>query len=121
MNSTLVQDMRLDAIYAQLPKINCQRKCQQSCGPIVMGRREWNRVIEDVGYEPKPTPDQAARLVCPMLDEKAGACSVYHVRPLICRLWGLVEAMACPWGCRPERWLTDAEAHHLMNQAERIG
>src|SRR2546429_6087610 len=31
-----------------------------------------------------------------------GRCTVYEVRPMICRLWGMVEGMQCPHGCVPE-------------------
>jgi hypothetical protein len=37
---------------------------------------------------------------CPAL--KDGRCSVYDVRPTLCRLWGVVEDMPCPWGCVPD-------------------
>jgi len=37
---------------------------------------------------------------------------------MICRLWGLTKSMACPFGCVPERWLTEDEAHALLAKAE---
>lgn len=49
---------------------------------------------------------------CALL-RRDGACSVYVDRPLICRLWGVVETMPCPFGCRPERWLSEQEALEL--------
>jgi hypothetical protein len=55
---------------------------------------------------------------CPLL--RQGRCTVYAVRPLICRLWGVVESMPCPWGCRPERFLTVEEGEALMRQAEGL-
>lgn len=38
-----------------------------------------------------------------------GRCSVYVVRPLLCRLWGMVDKMRCPHGCVPSRWPADDE------------
>lgn len=35
---------------------------------------------------------------CPLYDRAAGACLVYPVRPLVCRLLGFVEWMPCPLG-----------------------
>lgn len=116
-----VRDARLEALYARLPRLECRRLCQEACGPIVMFRPEWDRLVEFLMYEPSPTPDQAARLRCPLLDESSGRCSVYRIRPMICRLFGLVERMRCPFGCEPERWLTDEEARGLMDQVNRIG
>ena len=49
-------------------------------------------------------------------------CAVYEVRPMICRLWGLVERMPCPFGCRPEGGLlSDEEGARLLREANRIG
>lgn len=49
-------------------------------------------------------------------------CSVYEIRPMICRLWGLVRGMPCPYGCRPEGGLLpDEEGQRLLREAERIG
>ena len=56
---------------------------------------------------------------CTLLDVH-GACSVYAYRPLICRLWGTVKRMQCPHGCEPERWLSDEEAHEMIQEVERI-
>ncbi|TMD08275.1 MAG: hypothetical protein E6J01_03825 [Chloroflexi bacterium] len=56
-------------------------------------------------------------LQCPLLTP-SGTCSVYDIRPMICRVWGLTKSMACPFGCVPERWLTEDEAHALLAKAE---
>lgn len=110
---------KLDAIYAALPAIDCKRLCQECCGPVMMSQLEWHRIIHRLGKAPQPTPEQAKRLQCPMLTD-AGDCRVYDLRPMICRLWGLVEKMRCPHGCEPERWLTDAEAAAILQAAETI-
>ena len=114
MNNTRKLQM-IDEILTRLPRINCQRKCQEACGPILMSRLEWKRICHRVGHVPGPKPD----LTCPLL--KDGLCSVYDIRPAICRLWGLVKKMACPWGCEPERWLTDEEAGVVLDKVRRIG
>ncbi len=37
---------------------------------------------------------------------------------MVCRIWGLMEALACPWGCRPEGgFLDDIEGLRLLNSA----
>ena len=43
-----------------------------------------------------------------------------EVRPLICRLYGLVKRMACPWGCQPDRWMTDVEAYELLRKVGEL-
>lgn len=100
----------LEALYRRIPAVDCRRKCQECCGPILCSSEEWRRIRE------------SGRLIrigdslnCPLLVD--GACSVYAIRPLICRLWGAVKAMRCPFGCRPKRWLSDLEAGKLMERA----
>jgi hypothetical protein len=54
----------------------------------------------------KPTwPD--GQLTCPLLVDNR--CSMYDNRPLICRLWGIIREMPCPFGCAPDRIPSDAE------------
>jgi Fe-S-cluster containining protein len=105
---------QLEALYAQVPSVACQGYCAEACGPLGMSHLEWIRVK-------RATPLRAAEgkhMACPLL--KRGRCTVYPVRPLICRLWGSVENMPCPWQCRPERYLTMAEADALMAAAEAL-
>lgn len=109
------RDAELEQLYAELPALDCQGRCAESCGPIAMSALERQR-IEARGVKLMPLA-----MTCPALTQ-LGRCSVYEVRPLICRLWGLVEQMACPWGCRPEGgFLDDATARRLLARAEVIG
>jgi hypothetical protein len=110
------QDRELDALYAQLPALRCQGYCADSCGPIDMSVRERSRIVERARKAVKCEKGG----LCNMLDENR-RCTVYDIRPLICRLWGLTRSLACPYGCRPERWLTDAESARFLVEAERIG
>ena len=105
----------LDRLYAELPALECQGKCAESCGPIVMSRVEWQRICEAVDGEPRGGPD----LTCPLLI--ADRCSVYDIRPMICRLWGMVEAMPCEWGCKPMRLLSDVEGFAFLERAGALG
>jgi uncharacterized protein len=81
---------RIDSIYAKLPKLDCKGLCQECCGPINMSRLEWHRIVRRLGFDPEPTQDQINDLRCPMLTTQ-GKCSVYGIRPLICRLWGILR------------------------------
>lgn len=111
------QDRELDALYETLPKLECQGFCHDSCGPIEMSVREQARIVERAR---KPiTCGKGAS--CSMLTEDR-RCSVYEIRPMVCRLWGLVRSMACPYGCRPEGGLlSDAEGMRLLTEAMRLG
>jgi len=116
----------LEALYAMLPNIVCQRKCQDCCGPIMMTRLEARRLPE-MRFDKEPlklgmgfyTRVPSKTLICPLL--KDGACSAYSRRPAICRLWGLTEKLRCPFGCEPdERW-TDERAKEWLDAVQRLG
>lgn len=106
----------LEALYAELPSLSCRGLCTDSCGPISMSRIEWQRICRRSRSE---TLTLLPDMTCPMLDD--GRCSVYDIRPMICRLWGLVETMTCPWGCKPDRYLTHEEGGEFLRRAMEIG
>ena len=111
----------MQALYAELPHVECKRLCRQCCGPVVQSgsltRLEFERIAD---YKPSP-PDPQDFMACSMLDGEHGTCRVYELRPMICRLWGVVPSMRCPYGCEPERWLTEDESRAYMRRAEEIG
>lgn len=98
------------SLYAQIPDVNCKGLCQESCGPIEMSKTERRLIGVTVTHDPKT-------LTCNQLDE-GGRCSIYEDRPLVCRLWGAVPEMSCPFGCEPT--LTSEEGHALMRGMFRI-
>lgn len=105
---------KLEKLYATLPEINCKKKCGDFCGAIPVGPGEEDYISEKYGDENIPEPDDDLR--CSQLTD-GGRCSIHDRRPIICRLWGLIDnpKMRCPHGCKPERWVTDKEAHRLMD------
>lgn len=131
------QAAALDALYAELPTIDCQGKCGNSCGPIDMSLGERERIVELGVNIPRYTVEAGRRWdadmkvdTCPALIPNPfkpygteGRCGVYKVRPMICRLWGIVDAdnMRCPHGCRPSRWLTMEESYEFLARAADIG
>lgn len=117
----------LRRLYDELPTIECQGKCQDSCGPIGMSDEEYERICRHLGrpISDAGKADQGVRiwppppdLTCPLLGVD-GRCTIYRLRPLICRLWGVVESMPCPYGCRPQpRYLTNREGFVLLQRAD---
>lgn len=106
----------LDALYAELPKIICRGKCHESCGPISMTRVEWQRIVDRAGEK----KSKSLMAMCPYLAPTL-RCSVYGARPMICRLWGIVEDMPCPHGCFAERILTQEEGFEFLRRADELG
>jgi hypothetical protein len=78
------------------------------------------RRIEEATGQPLQETEGEDGCTCPYLE--GGRCTVYDVRPLICRLWGMgdFEIMACPWGCEPERRLTNEEMQALRGRVRAI-
>lgn len=117
----------VDALYRSLPKMNCKGKCASACGPVPVTPLERQR-ITDQGHrwvDGKVIPlgnGQTADTTCSALDQKKLRCRVYENRPMICRLWGLMETLKCPWGCEPEGGLLDdVEGLRLLNLAQWYG
>jgi len=117
---------RFEALYAQVPDVNCKGLCTDSCGPIDMHPYERARIRRASVRIPSPAEAVEAwargeDYRCPALVD--GACSVYSLRPMICRAWGASEAMPCEHGCRPTsgRLLTDTETRALVEASKRPG
>lgn len=122
---TKIPPKELRAIWAKIPKmVNCKGKCAMSCGPIPIASIERGLVEERAGHNLTTMNNPGVKntdgmMVCNMLTD-AGLCSVYSIRPVVCRVWGTTKALACPLGCEPERWLTDKEAFDLFAEVQAL-
>lgn len=115
-------------IYAAIPRLACKGLCADNC-TIILCQKAEREAIEAVRPIPVRTVE-ADGVACPMLDRKRGRCTVYAVRPLICRIYGTTKArglrpgkpagLRCPHGCRPKRWLSDDEASELIRRAQAL-
>lgn len=107
----------IDEIYAAVPELDCQGKCQECCGVVPLFPVEADRIRE----RENAFPYSDENLTCTAL--KAGRCSIYANRPLICRLWGNLRSkgMQCPWGCKPKQYLSDRQAQQLLDGLHRLG
>jgi hypothetical protein len=118
----------LEALYAELPTIQCQGLCWSACGPINMSEAERERIeARGVHIEPFSSVraqawNAGAQLHCAALD-RWGRCTVYDVRPLICRVWGNGRGdLACQYGCeRTGPRLSLAEVMRLLVRSMTIG
>lgn len=80
-----------------------------------MSRMEWKRICDHLGYVPQPRDD----LKCPMLNEQ-GKCSVYAIRPLVCRLFGVVHKMPCPH-VQPKEWMSEEDELRVLMGVSKLG
>ncbi len=54
---------------------------------------------------------------CPYL--KNGRCSIYPVRPMVCKLWGNGNEMPCMFGCAPKDGFISKEDSYRLLEARR--
>ncbi|MEE8422880.1 MAG: YkgJ family cysteine cluster protein [Dehalococcoidia bacterium] len=101
-------DASLRAVYRELPRLECKGLCLEFCGPVPTSPAERSRIHRAAGRRVITGADA----VCPYLSEQ-GRCTVYSIRPLMCRLWGMAEGMECPHGCKPDRPLSREDALKL--------
>ncbi len=97
-------DARVRAIRESQPDWLCRRGCAACCHRLAeipqLTRAEWNLLKEGLATlsdgEKGAISDRVLALannpsrpiLCPMLDETAGACRVYPFRPVACRTYG---------------------------------
>lgn len=87
----------LRRIYREIPDVGCKGLCWKSCNRAPCNETELEAVFRYVG-----TRERHARpgLLCPYLTDE-NRCGCYAVRPLVCRLYGAVHQLQCPFGCKP--------------------
>lgn len=122
--ATAGQIAELEELYAQIPAMDCLGRCQEACGPIGMGDAEYAR-LQQAGMPPIRRANQVGvdfkAMSCPALT-MFGQCSVYLLRPMICRIWGAVASMRCKHGCRPEGGLLpELDGQVLLMKAMQVG
>ena len=101
----------IERLYATLPEVRCRRQCQDACGPILMTKIEHDRILERAGDPGSRNGSEA----CPLLS-LMGNCTVYDIRPMVCRIYGVSKALRCPHGCVPERWLNDDDSTLMLQK-----
>ena len=97
----------LERIYAKIPKIQCKKLCQDTCNVVPATQLELDRIEKKSGKRFEPLGELPAKINCSML-AKDGSCSVWNIRPAICRMFGAADhkLLRCHHGCIPERWLS---------------
>jgi uncharacterized protein len=120
--------VKLKEIYKKIPSIECKGLCHPSCTIIPVAPIEKKRIKERVKFNPFRTiqelikkgfnPEKPSLPSCPLLKENR--CSVYAIRPGICRLYGVAEGLECQFGCQTKYKLTKKEAYDVIRQIEEL-
>lgn len=85
---------RLPVVASEFPPMRCDDGCGDCCGPAPATKAELDRVVAYVRAHNITPKDQG--ITCPLY--LGGKCSVYEVRPLICRAFGHVDGLDCGRG-----------------------
>lgn len=116
--------LALRELYRRVPKVNCKRLCGHACRTLIdMSHTERERIETYVG---EPLPEwmrEVPGMTCPLLSE-TGECTVYGLRPMVCRVWGATDSpgLRCPHGCTVEgEPLSAVQMQRLMLDALRAG
>lgn len=117
----------LDDLYAQLPALECKGRCHDSCTSINMTELERERIrARGVEIGPSMTHARVKKLVaagrtprCPALGP-LNTCTVYDVRPMICRTFGMVLGELCQHGCVPDGTITREEMVRVLYDIEML-
>jgi Fe-S-cluster containining protein len=81
--------------------------------------------LQEAGAPPLRRADKVLlrfeAMSCPLLTI-LGRCSVYQIRPMVCRIWGAVASMRCEHGCRPAGgWMPEVDGQVLLLKAMKVG
>lgn len=130
----------LEELYASLPALECRGLCHDTCTAIDASELERERLAERGVVLPAALAhQQLAELIasgrtprCPALGP-LNTCTVYDVRPFICRAFGLVRdrateppgsphggPMMCGHGCIPDGTLDLWEYARVLDDIERL-
>lgn len=109
----------LDRIYAQVPEAGCRGLCVGACGVVVpIEGAEARRVRAAQARAGVAAGWDEETLTCNALTPD-GRCAIYDDRPLVCRVYGVVEGMLCEHGCQEVPLLSRRRAHQLYAAAAR--
>lgn len=121
----------IENLLGKLPKFSCVEGCSACCGPIMASRLEWKRIEKETGIGEDEYQKQMGNKIsnvfaggdmnCIFL--KQGRCSIYAIRPAICRIFGVSEhpRLICPKGGIPESVITKEDTDRALDVIMSLG
>jgi Fe-S-cluster containining protein len=113
---------RLNNIYSKIPDFNCQH-CHECEGPIIWFKPEEINIRDyldknNLEYIIWSTEEfQKNNMKCPYL--KNDRCSIYPVRPIVCRLQGNIAELPCKFNNKI-KLITDEKYHEIKNEFNNL-
>jgi Fe-S-cluster containining protein len=117
----------LDELYAQLPALDCRGLCHDSCTVVPASELEYQRIAEaGATIGPRMSGRRVRELIaagrslrCPALGP-LNNCTIYPIRPFICRAFGVAVDLRCQHGCIPDKILPNGEVTRVMAKIEQL-
>lgn len=117
----------IHALYEALPEIQCKGLCYDTCTSINPSELEREAVrARGVELPPGIGHQRHLQLIaagqtprCPALSA-LNTCSVYDVRPYICRVYGSIRTDGCEHGCWSSEWFEAEDVTRVMMRIEMI-
>jgi hypothetical protein len=112
---------RLNAIYAQIPSMQCNH-CHACSSPIFWFYPEECNIREFMKEHNIPyvtwTEEEFKKngMKCPYLH--SNRCQIYPVRPIVCRLQGVIEDLPCKFLPRPT--LSSEEVFRIKKELSQL-
>lgn len=107
--------MEIDDLYDMLPDFICTPGCIECCRNFGVPSRtpvEDERIKKFLAENNMEQP-RARGTTCPYVTEEG--CSIYPVRPLICRVYGTSENYKCVMGVVPLNYLDPDEEEYIFH------
>ena len=122
----------LNDIYNKIPELKCQENCHECCGATRWLPIEYfniKRFLDNLGLKERNMKTMFE--MCPYIEDNK--CIIYPVRPIICRLFGVVNynktlkskalgkevrfqaSMICP-DVKIDNYLTTEESKEIMKK-----
>lgn len=108
---------QLNRIYAQIPSFECKH-CQQCSNPIMWCKPEEINIKDyvkkhNISYMAWTDEEfKHHHMKCPYLTDNK--CIIYPVRPLVCRLQGVISDLPCPYN--KKTLMTEQQFRNIMKE-----
>jgi hypothetical protein len=70
--------------------------CGDCCGPVQASTQETIKIAAFIARRGLRWKEDGNPLTCGFFDNTEQRCRIYSVRPISCRMYGVVKEMACP-------------------------
>lgn len=123
---------KLDALYKQIPEVECKGLCHESCTIVPASKLERKRVKDHLGkdiFRPTTDPDGLHSKLIEIVQEgkvkdcaalKEGRCTIYSIRPAICRIFGAATNLECPYGCKAKEPMSVSDGFALIKKIDDL-